>query len=61
MSMLEAKTISVQRGGRQILYDVSDRVATITLHRPEKLNAFTGTMMREMIAAAGLKVPRVPR
>ena len=36
---------------QQILYDVSDRVATITLHRPDKLNAFTGTMMREMIDA----------
>ena len=30
----------------EILYDVSDRVATITLNRPDKLNAFTGTMMR---------------
>ncbi len=38
----------------QILYDVSDRVATITLHRPDKLNAFTGTMIREMIAAFDL-------
>jgi enoyl-CoA hydratase/carnithine racemase len=36
---------------QQILYDVSDGVATITLHRPDRLNAFTGTMMREMIAA----------
>jgi enoyl-CoA hydratase/carnithine racemase len=36
---------------QQILYEVSDRVATITLHRPDRLNAFTGTMMREMIAA----------
>ena len=35
----------------QILYDVSDQIATITLHRPGKLNAFTGTMMNEMIAA----------
>jgi enoyl-CoA hydratase/carnithine racemase len=35
----------------QILYEVDDHVATITLHRPEKLNAFTGTMMREMISA----------
>ena len=35
----------------QIIYDVSDHVATITLHRPEKLNAFTGTMMNEMISA----------
>lgn len=35
----------------QILYDVDDHVATITLNRPAQLNAFTGTMMREMIAA----------
>ncbi len=35
----------------EILYDVEDHVATITLHRPERLNAFTGTMMREMIDA----------
>ena len=35
----------------QILYEVADNIATITLHRPEKMNAFTGTMMHEMIAA----------
>jgi enoyl-CoA hydratase/carnithine racemase len=35
----------------QILYEVTDHVATITLHRPEQLNAFTTTMMREMIDA----------
>ncbi len=35
----------------QILYEVADNIATITLHRPEKMNAFTGTMMNEMIAA----------
>lgn len=35
----------------EIIYDVSDRVATITLNRPDKLNAFTGTMMKEMIDA----------
>jgi enoyl-CoA hydratase/carnithine racemase len=35
----------------QILYDVKDGVATITLHRPEKMNAFTRTMMAEMMAA----------
>lgn len=35
----------------QILYDVADGIATITLHRPEKMNAFTATMMQEMIDA----------
>jgi len=35
----------------QILYDVTDHIATITLHRPEKMNAFTGTMMNEIIEA----------
>jgi enoyl-CoA hydratase/carnithine racemase len=35
----------------QILYDVADGIATITLHRPDKMNAFTGTMMAEMIDA----------
>jgi enoyl-CoA hydratase/carnithine racemase len=35
----------------ELLFDVADGVATITLHRPEKLNAFTVTMMKELIAA----------
>jgi len=35
----------------QIIYEVADGVATITLHRPEKLNAFTGQMMNEVIDA----------
>ncbi len=41
-------------GFTQILYDVADGIATITLHRPEKMNAFTGTMMQEMCAAFDL-------
>ena len=35
----------------QIIYEVADNIATITLNRPDKLNAFTGTMMYEMIEA----------
>jgi len=35
----------------QIIYEVADRVATIALNRPERLNAFTNTMMRELIDA----------
>jgi len=34
-----------------LLYSVEDGVATITLNRPEKLNAFNTQMMQDMIAA----------
>ena len=34
---------------KEILVNVQDHILTLTLHRPEKLNAFTGVMMTEMI------------
>jgi len=36
---------------QEILYSVDDRVATITLNRPDKLNAWTMTMSEEVRAA----------
>ena len=35
----------------QIATDVADRILTITLNRPERLNAWTATMCRELMAA----------
>ena len=42
---------------QHILYEVSDKIATITLNRPDRMNAWTATMERDvrhaMEAAAG--------
>ena len=34
-----------------ILYEIENKILTITLNRPEKLNAFTGQMMDDLIKA----------
>ncbi|MEM7405317.1 MAG: enoyl-CoA hydratase [Pseudomonadota bacterium] len=35
----------------QLLFDVHEHVATLTLNRPEKLNAFTSDMLQGLVAA----------
>ena len=35
----------------QITYEIADNILTITLNRPDKMNAFTGIMQKELIAA----------
>src|SRR3954469_19948862 len=35
----------------EIRYDIADNILTITLNRPDRLNAFTQTMGRELIEA----------
>ena len=43
--------MAFQNAFNDILFEVADRIATVTLHRPDKLNAFTVRMMYELIEA----------
>src|SRR3990172_8088655 len=36
---------------KEVIYDKTDGVATITLNRPERMNAFTDVMLREWAQA----------
>ena len=37
-----------------ITLEIADKIAVITLNRPDKMNAFTGQMMLDMVAAFDL-------
>ena len=41
---------SIKTEGATIKTDLADGILTLTLNRPDRLNAFTGQMMQEMIA-----------
>src|SRR6185503_9041588 len=52
---LQHGSAQMSQGWQEILYKVEDRVATIALNRPEKLNAWTAVMageLREALAKA---------
>jgi enoyl-CoA hydratase/carnithine racemase len=44
-------TNPIEAAFTEIAYEIGDGVATITLDRPDRLNAFTTTMARELVAA----------
>src|SRR5580692_5844813 len=47
----DAPTGSTSMNYKTIGYAVADGIATLTLSRPEQLNAFTGEMLHEMLQA----------
>jgi enoyl-CoA hydratase/carnithine racemase len=47
-------TMTTRTEFETLYVDIGDKIATITLNRPDKMNAFTGQMMLDMIAAFDL-------
>ena len=41
--------MSTNKKYTEIIYEVSNNIATVTMHRPDKMNAFTGVMMNELL------------
>src|SRR5580692_8255433 len=53
LTRLPLYIIRITMPNEETLYHVADRVAAITLNRPDKLNAWTAVMEREVRAAIG--------
>lgn len=51
---MPATTEARSKAFQTLLYEVGDGLATVTLNRPEQLNAFTAQMRDELIAAVDL-------
>ncbi len=50
LDVLRGNMSSPHQAPKMILYDVADQIATITLNRPEAMNAFGGTMREDLLA-----------
>ncbi|KRB52570.1 enoyl-CoA hydratase/isomerase family protein [Phenylobacterium sp. Root700] len=46
--MIEAKEAPTQDRSEEVLYEVSDAIATLTLNRPERLNTISGPMLARL-------------